>query len=498
MSPSISFSPVSLSYVAALRGTKPRVPGNAFAYAMAGNFSPDALIGLAASNPEGSFFGLIKDQAVCSTAAAQAMARHVGNVTFMAASPADALARLEKNPDFLPVLDYLCCDESLEPFTAVERMALFDLAAQRLLPGGLFGYTYRAYSGKDGHLRFLVREFAPEMNAEQAAEFARELKKLGAFYFQNDPALAARLDDAIARNMPDDFFALFDKETAPSATFDTMVALRPRGLVYAGDSQISSNYIELSIPPAAQQVILTCRDNILYEPIKDFALNRMVRSDIWCRQPAPASADPVELFGGFSYGITLPREKIPSSFEAQGKTIPLDSALYAKLIELLTLIPASIGDILSHPNGKDFSAEDVLGAIQILVACGLARPMRGISKMETISSIDQPRLAVGYNRYLGETSINGLEMPLASPVMGDVITLSPRDALVMQALDRAGLANSVAALLPELERLAKNPGQAARVMDVTEPTADIARQMIEDTVSRSIIQWYAYGLIEAA
>ena len=68
----------------------------------------------------------------------------------------------------------------------------------------------------------------------------------------------------------------------------------------------------------------------------------------------------------------------------------------------------------------------------------------------------------------------------------------------MQALDRAGLANSVSALLPELERLAKNPALAAYVTDLAEPTATSAHDMIEDTVSRSIVQWYAYGLLEAA
>jgi hypothetical protein len=67
----------------------------------------------------------------------------------------------------------------------------------------------------------------------------------------------------------------------------------------------------------------------------------------------------------------------------------------------------------------------------------------------------------------------------------------------MQALDRAGLANSVSALLPELQRLAKNPLQAARVMD-SEPTPESAKQMIEDVVSESIVKWYAYGLLEAA
>ena len=53
-------------------------------------------------------------------------------------------------------------------------------------------------------------------------------------------------------------------------------------------------------------------------------------------------------------------------------------------------------------------------------------------------------------------------------------------------------------LLPELQRLALRPAEAARVMDTADPTPATAHSMIEDTVSRSIVQWYAYGLLEAA
>jgi hypothetical protein len=35
-------------------------------------------------------------------------------------------------------------------------------------------------------------------------------------------------------------------------------------------------------------------------------------------------------------------------------------------------------------------------------------------------------------------------------------------------------------------------------MDMAEPTAEGAQNMITDVVSKSIVQWYAYGLLEAA
>ena len=58
MNPDLDFSPAPLSYVAALRGIRPRKPGDRFAYAEIACNDPERLICLAASNPEGHFYGL--------------------------------------------------------------------------------------------------------------------------------------------------------------------------------------------------------------------------------------------------------------------------------------------------------------------------------------------------------------------------------------------------------------------------------------------------------
>jgi hypothetical protein len=489
-----SFSPVSLSYIAALRGFKPRRPGEAFTYAFVNCSSPEFLIGLAASNPEGQFYGLVGDADVATKAARQAAERQVGNVAFLAAKPAGLL----KDISALPALDYLACDESRQGLTHLERTALFDLAAQKLKAGGLFNYNYRAFDDAGDVLRFLVREFAPEMNERQAIEFLTELKKIGSLYLKSHADIAAKLDQAIAKNMPDEFFALFDAGEACSATFDTLVAQRTRGMVYAGAGQIRNNYVELSIPAEAQDIVIECRDNPLCESIKDFSSLHAIRSDIWCKEPAARSADPAELLGGFAYGVIAPEEDVPFSVEVYGKTVDLSGPIYRKLIGLMAMQPAGIGDFLQHPDGKGFTASEAVASVQILVALGIARPMRGARESGNVSSVAQPRFSGSFNRYIDRMAVTGESMDMASKVMGDVISVPPREVLVMQALNRAGLANSVSALLPELERLAKDPAFSASIADRIEPTSESAYQMINDVVSRSIVHWYAYGLLEAA
>ncbi|MGB9154646.1 MAG: methyltransferase regulatory domain-containing protein [Alphaproteobacteria bacterium] len=497
MKPQSTFSPVALRYIAALRGNKPKRTGTAFTYAEIACSNPNKLICLAASNPEGRFYGFVADEATRRASEQEADKRGTFNAVFLVGTPSETLARIANGSSLPPMLDYLCCDESTKPLSAAEHAALFDLAQKRLNPGGLFTVSYRAHDRDDGALRFIVRELTPSMNDEQQQVFLTELKRLGSTYLAQHADVAARLNDAIVKGTPKNFFSLYDTAPAMSATADTIAAMRARGLSYAGDATLTSNYVELAVPVEAQELIVGFRTNPLYESIKDFAINRLVRSDIWIHSPAAPSGNPAELFGGFAYGIIMPRDQIPAKHVAQGKTIDLSGKLYGKLLDLMSLMPVGVGDVLSHPAGQGEQPEKILEALQILVACGIASPMRGQMTSTVSDSTAQPRLVGSFNRYLDKTDLTDKDVYLSSQVMGCGITFSAREAFVMQAVNRAGLTNSVSALMPELRRIAHTPASMS-VIKADEATPEMALSLVRDVVGKSLPQWYAYALLEAA
>jgi hypothetical protein len=335
------------------------------------------------------------------------------------------------------------------------------------------------------------------MDADKQQVFLTELKRLGGTYFARHAALAAKLNEAIVKGTPKDFFALFDGTPATSPTFDVIVAMRSRGMSYAGDATLTSNYVELAIPADAQELIVGCRANPLYESIKDFAMDREKRSDIWVKLPCEQSANPAELFGSFAYGIVLPREQILPAFSTHGKTINLSDPLTLKLLDLMAIMPIGVGDVLSHPSCAGETPEKIMETFQILVACGVAMPMRGQLMALSAGSSAQPRLVGNFNRYLDKTPLTDKDVTLSSQVMGCGIAFSARDAFVMQAVNRAGLNNSVSALMPELRRIA-HTSVSLSVFKADEPTVEMARDLIQDVVGKSLPQWYAYALLEAA
>jgi len=485
---SFDLSPVRLSYVAALRGVIPRKTEDAFTYGQTGTFDPETLICLAASNPNGRFVGIMPDEAATQEANILAGSRRVFNVSF-----SSSIA-------FLPEkLDYLCCESVGQTPTKEERDAFLALAEKHLVPGGLLVYRYQAYNNADETLRFLIAEYAPELSQTETLGFLHELKNMGASYFAEHPIAATALDKAIANNTPESFFETCgSEEPVYSGSFETLAGLLPRGFAYAGDADIGANYLELAAPTAAHESLINCQDHLLYEPIKDFALGRLVRNDIWVKLPTEQTLDKPTLFGFFTFGITSRPEKVPTTLVTNGREIDLSSPLFANLIELMCVLPTGVGDFLQHPSGKDQAPDDVLAAMQVLVAGGIAQPMRGHYEGVVSADIAHPVWSNGFNEYLKDVQILESTVRLASPIVGGAVSLSAKDALVLQALSRVGLANVSGSLQPELERLAlKNPALAAQIMDSTTPTDEAVHAIVMDVVKNGMVRWYAYGILAA-
>lgn len=491
------YSPVSLKYVAALRGNKPKKSGEEFAYAAMRCTSPELLVCLAASNPEGRFYGFVANETEREAAEKAALSRGTFNVIFQVGSPQDVLEQIEQGASLPPMLDYLCYDESVAPAAQEQREVLFNLAQKRLNPGGLLVVTYNVSTLADGVLRFLVQELAPEMTAEQKKVFLKEIKKLGSLYLEKNPGVADTLDKAIATDSPRDFFSLFDGETASSKTFDTMVLAGARGFAYGGDANLESNFVELVVPHEAQDLIVSCRELLLYEPIKDFALNRSMRADIWVQSPRETSINPVELFGGFAYGLKQKRELVPPAFAAKGKMIDLSSPVYDKVLNLMALMPIGVGDVMAHETGAGEDPLKILEAFQILVACGFAMPMRGVQSELNMSNLAHPRLVGGFNRYLDKATLSDEDILFASQVAGCGIYYSAREAFVIQALNRVGLVESPKALFPELKRIENTPA-AVTILNNDLLTDEFAHRMVIDIVGHSLSDWYALAVMEAA
>ncbi len=484
----LNVSPVNLRYVAALRGIVPANSGTPFTYVQTGAFDPEDLICLALSNPEGRFLGILESPLAAKKAQEIANKRKITNLSF--GDPAS------QPPS---EIDFLCHDAPQKMLSQEERGALFDQAEKHLAQGGLFCLRYKTALTEDSLLQYLIAEYVPELSGAQTEGFLQELRVLGQNYFSQHPIALTALEKALETKNPESFFENCAATEQPiSGSFETLAGLLPHSFAYAGDANIAANYLELSVPQQAQEPLLKYKKHLLYESFKDFALTRLVRNDVWARMPVNSSVNKPELFNPFTFGITGAKKDVPSQINMlNGKTLDLTAPLFSNLIDLMTKLPLSVGDFIAHPTGKTFSGDDVLASIQILVAAGIAQPMRARyeGRQEKKATLVPTQ---GINDFLNTMEIKTPLVRIASPVVGSAVTLSARNALVLQAISRVGLDLSAGALFLELEALSKqNPALASKIMDAAEPSHEMADTILRSVIDEEIKRWYAYGLMAA-
>ncbi|MGB4101811.1 MAG: methyltransferase regulatory domain-containing protein [Alphaproteobacteria bacterium] len=494
----IDLGPIELSYAAALRGIVPRAAGVPFRYIRCGAMDVQEMLGLAASNPDGEFVFVLPDSMQANAAQARARALRLSNLAFLGMSLAALRSAVADGTQKLATADYVCidCTHDRPGSTHQDAMALADVLTA---PGGLFACRYAPFATPEDSLRFMVTEFLPELPPEQHVEFLHELKQIGQTYFSTHPQQALALNQALGMQQPEQFLKGFGTSNPGSNTLSMIVGMNQHHFGFVGDAVFAANYLEMMVPAAAQEIVYGLREHLLYEIIKDFASARAFRTDIWVKPSAVLSGNLAQLFGGFYYGMTDVGVALPEKLSVAEQEVDLKTPLVARLLKLMQVMPITIGDFLAHEVGQEFKPTETVMAIQILVACGVIAPMRGSFSGMGQADHHYPRLLGQYNQQLRGMVIDGACALLASPVAGRPLRLDLPEALVLQAVDRVGFAESADSLMSELVRVSGNPAQARLIFTVGKnPAPEFAENLIREVCMANMVGWYALGILDVA
>lgn len=497
MKESMNLGPVELSYVAAVRGLQPRTPGQPFTYVRLRSEQPEFLICLAASNPEGQFVFAFDHADEAATARALMDERDVKNVQMIEASCETFAAAVDQGKVKISHFDYICVDASTLALSDYERAALIQLAERNLTPQGLMAVRYQPQARQDDHLGYLLSQYGPELSPEQMDEFIGEMQALGGYCFSRSGALRAAFEVAKASRSLRPLETCLGRLASGSATVDMFKAMSGKKLMYVGDGSITDNFLELSTPPSAHDLLVQLQNTVLYEAIKDFATDRVTRTDLWCRTDAVTTESLVARFNDFTFGMADTTQAKSSSITRNGRTFDLTLPVFDKLIQMMLVMPISIGDFIEQHKHSGLSANDAVNAVQFLVALGVASPMRDSYAGYQQADYYYPRVANPFNRATMALPLRSGGMMVASAVVGRPLICSEREAVVLQAVTRSGITNSAGYLLPELERLSRDPSLSASVLGGKMPNDSLAQSMIREICTDRMTHWYALGILSA-
>ncbi len=492
----IPFDPVTLSYVMALRGVRPRIPKDGFTYAELGCGTGERIVLLAACNPEGVFFGFDSDIEKLSQAAKNAEDLGVKNITFSQASATDLKEAVDAKIIGDKSFDYLVYnDEANQPHESVA--ALNDAAKALLRDNGVFAYRYATYDEPKGD-ELLFKSLTRHMLAEQPDKgetLAKEWRALCHCYFADHPAQAQAFDKSLAEGKGFEWLRnASEGDTKTSKTLQVSQIFSGRDLTYLGSANLASNYMELSAPEACHKALEAKRLHPLYECLKDLATGAKERIDLWGREPLQRTDNLVSLFSGFTFGVTEPAEQVARTVTFQGKSISFAGPLYDGVISLASVMPVTIGDLVHHETLSQVDTATLLNTVQLLVACGILSPMR--ASFEGGVDTSNPKLVGSYNQSLRKIRLDLQDYAFASVVTGRPVFFSGLNTMVLQHLDKGGMEGIAGFMCDDLLRLSQHPHLQPLNLNSTARAAEEAYNQIEIAFQQSMVRWFSLGVID--
>lgn len=484
-----ALSPTGLRYVAAIRGYAPDF-SEGYTYCMLGCTDTEVLMALAASNPEGAFFGFCADAAIVQSAMDRAAKLGVTNVNFGHADSL-ALAKGIKAGELpKPTFDFVVLNLVSQELAPEEITIMMDLANLTLADGGILYMAYDIYQPRTPEAPLAA--IAQQANATQ---LLADLPKLGASYFESNKTSLVELESALKSASPANFLSKYQQGGMKSNTEEAMTSAKAAGLTYLGGAKVKTNYLEFSAPATAHEPLLKYNGQPLYETLKDFATNASVRHDAWIKETATTSDNMVARFGSFTFAVTSPTSYIDPQYRYFDKKIDFSTPLFTRLINALAEMPLSIGDLLQHPDMKGATPDDVLSGVMMLVATGIAEPTR--SQIFVGADASNLHLSGTYNQRLRVETVTGSAY-LAAPGLGRPVYGSPVIVLCLKAMDEAGITGAEDVMDTMLQNA--SPTVKAEIpSDLTDAVArrNTAYHLLDQVCQEWLTFCIIYGIMEA-
>lgn len=492
----LPFDPITLSYVMALRGVKPRLPGEGFTYAELGCGTGERIVLFAACNPEGVFFGFDTSIDKLNIAAQAAEELGVKNITFSQASASDLKEAVDGGIIASKSFDYLIYNEPDNQQHEVVA-TLGELAKSLLRENGVFAYRYATYDAQNAD-ELLFRSMTRHILAEQPDKgevLAKEWRALCDSYFAKHPAKAQEFDKALAEGKGFQWLRTASEgDTSTSKTLQVSQIFSGRDLTYLGSANLPANYMELSAPEASHKALEAKRLHPLYESLKDLATGTTQRIDLWGREKLQRTDNLVSLFDAFTFGVTEPAEQVARTATFQGKTISFTGPLYDGVISMASIMPVTIGDLVHNDRLSEVDAVTILNTVQLLVACGILSPMR--ASFEGGIDLSNPKLVGSYNQSLRRINAEMQDYAFASTVTGRPVFFSGLGTLVIQNLDKGGMEGIASFMCDDLMRLSKHPFLQPLNLGNPQRAAEEAYNQIEIMFQQSMVRWFSLGVID--
>lgn len=433
-------SPVSLNYIAKLRGLKPALLHEPFHYCELGCGHGITINLLAAAHPQAQFYAIDINPEHIAHAKQMALQAKLTNVTFILGT----FAELQKYAHL--TFDYITSHGVYSWVPDAARAQIRDIAAKMLKPNGLFYISYSTLPGWGPMLtlRQLMLDYIKNIPTKSTLEKAKEaflylkhLRDNHADYFEETPNAQKILDTLSENDVHYIVHEFLNDICEPFYFFEVADQFRSIGLHYAGSASLIHNFSHLMLNKKLIPILNDCKDIDAKEARQSLMTNECVRYDIYSSQVGtPPQINNFSAFAEDVVGSLYDLALFENYFTVKNRRFELNGPIYETLPSLLTG-QKSLKEIAQDEALKQYSPEELTKAVHGVIVAG---EFQVFAKKENVSCENLNfKLKHPLNCVILETLLF-LNDPviLMSPVLGGGFKLKSSLGLMLLACDDVG------------------------------------------------------------
>lgn len=338
----------------------------------------------AALFPQGDFQGLDLDPVHIASAERLRRAASIDNAGFHVGSFA-AMAAAADAPQ--QDCDFIVLHGVMSWVSITVRRDIAAVIERRLKPGGIVYVSYNCQPGWAAKVplrELLLEAFDRASGAtvaariETAVALLRGLADSGAHYIDSNPAVLSLLEMIESQEAGYLAHEFLNRHWTIFYHRDMAAEMQALGLGFLGSADAADNVPLLAVPQKPAALMAAQSDPVLRETLRDMALNRQFRRDLYGRElrPLPLS-DFVAAWHAARFVLAVPRAQCALAIKRSFGDVALDAAIFDPLLDRLATGPAGFNDLCKVASIRDWGLGDQLQAIQLLVAADFARPIVG-------------------------------------------------------------------------------------------------------------------------
>lgn len=455
-------APSFLHFACAVNGVAAPQPEQNLRYCELGCGRGYGTLLLAAANPNSHFVGIDFNPAHIAEARRLAEQAKIANITFLEMSFGDAAK--SARPE-LAEFDIVALHGVYTWVMPEVRRQILDFVREKLVSGGLVYVSYNCMPGwaPVGPMQRLFKEVDDRSTRQSIAvidegmELLKKLVQHSSAFIAHNPTLKTRIEKMGSQDKAYLAHEFLNGGWQPIYVTDAMADFAHAKTTYAGSASIAENRNDLCVQRDLIPLVQGAPDAAMRELLKDYAINKQFRRDIYVKGPQQLTArEQRRLLGELMFAPAQMTDAVPEKLQLPiGEFKPKDGLL-AALLGGVGKAPAKGDAVIASGIKAGLKEPDALLYLLLLVNAGVLLPARA-----DFAKVDRAP-AQRLNRAIMELSAAAdTHRFLASPVLGSAVNAAFVDRIFAPLVEAAPKAPDDKIAAQAFDQLAKS-GQSFR------------------------------------